>query len=60
MAQGDGGGFVVLDNSSKVYTLSRHITRNGMKNDIEKYIKYYNHTRMHTTLNDMSPMSMKV
>lgn len=33
-----------------------HLTRNSMQNDVEKYIKYYNHTRLYTTLNDVSPI----
>lgn len=27
-----------------------------MEIDVEKYIKYYNADRLHTTLNDMSPI----
>jgi len=27
-----------------------------MQIDVEKYIKYYNGERLHTTLNDMSPI----
>ena len=33
-----------------------HLTRNCMEIDVEKYIKYYNADRLHTTLNDMSPI----
>ncbi|MFU7508229.1 integrase core domain-containing protein, partial [Vibrio cholerae] len=29
-----------------------HLTRESMKTDAEKYIKYYNSVRLHTSLND--------
>jgi len=36
-----------------------HLTRNSMQIDVEKYIKYYNSERLHTTLNDMSPIEFE-
>jgi len=30
-----------------------------MQIDVEKYIKYYNGERLHTTLNDMSPIEFE-
>ncbi len=36
-----------------------HLTRNSMQIDVEKYIKYYNGERLHTTLNDMSPIEFE-
>ena len=32
-----------------------HLTRDGIINDVNKYIRYYNETRMHSTLNYVSP-----
>ncbi len=32
-----------------------HLTRDGIINDVNKYIRYYNGTRMHSTLNYVSP-----
>jgi putative transposase len=36
-----------------------HQSRNSMKIDVEKYIKYYIYERLHTTLNDMSPIKFE-
>ena len=36
-----------------------HLTRESMKNDVEKYIKYYISVRLHTSLNDMSPIEFE-
>ena len=36
-----------------------HPSRNSMQMDVEKYIKYYNAERLHTTLNDMSPIEFE-
>lgn len=36
-----------------------HLTRESMKTDVEKYIKYYNSVRLHTSLNDMSPIEFE-
>ncbi|WP_143327778.1 IS3 family transposase, partial [Colwellia chukchiensis] len=36
-----------------------HLTRESMKIDVEKYVKYYNSIRLHTTLNDMSPIEFE-
>ena len=33
-----------------------HLTRESMKMDVYKYIGYYNHDRLHTTLEDMAPV----
>ena len=33
-----------------------HLTRESMKQDVEEYIKYYNHERLHTTLDDLTPI----
>lgn len=30
-----------------------------MQDDAEQYIKYYNQTRMHTTLNDLTPIEFE-
>ena len=30
-----------------------------MKKDVEDYIQYYNGTRLHTTLNDLSPIEFE-
>jgi putative transposase len=32
-----------------------HLTRDGITNDVNKYIRYYNGTRMHSTLDYVSP-----
>ena len=34
-----------------------HLTRESMKLDVEEYIRYYNHERLHTTLGDLTPSS---
>ena len=34
-----------------------HLTRESMKVDVEEYIRYYNHERLHTTLGDLIPIS---
>ena len=34
-----------------------HLTRESMKLDVEEYIRYYNHERLHTTLGDLTPIS---
>jgi len=34
-----------------------HLTRDGMKMDIEEYIHYYNHERLHTTFGDLTPIN---
>jgi putative transposase len=34
-----------------------HLTRKMMKMDVEEYIHYYNHERLHTTLGDLTPIN---
>ena len=34
-----------------------HLTRESMKIDVQKYIRYYNHDRLHTTLEDLTPVA---
>jgi len=34
-----------------------HLTRESMKIDVEEYIRYYNHERLHTTLGDLTPIN---
>lgn len=34
-----------------------HLTRESMKVDVQKYIRYYNHERLHTTLGDLAPVA---
>ena len=34
-------------------------SRHSMQVDVEKYIKYYSYERLHTTLNDMSPIEFE-
>jgi len=34
-----------------------HLTREAMKIDVQKYIRYYNHERLHTTLGDIPPVA---
>jgi len=36
-----------------------HLTRDGMKKDVEGYIYYYNKIRLHTTLGDVSPIEFE-
>ncbi|PKF57476.1 IS3 family transposase, partial [Alteromonadales bacterium alter-6D02] len=31
--------------------------RQSMKHDVNEYIKYYNHERLHTTLGDKTPIN---
>ncbi|MDP2562984.1 IS3 family transposase [Psychrobium sp. 1_MG-2023] len=34
-----------------------YLTRQSMKHDVNEYIKYYNHERLHTTLGDKTPIN---
>lgn len=34
-----------------------HLNRESMKRDVEEYIRYYNHERLHTTLGDLTPIN---
>jgi hypothetical protein len=34
-----------------------HLTRVGMKMDVEEYIRYYNYERLHTTLGNLTPIN---
>ena len=34
-----------------------HLTRESMKIDVQKYIRYYNHERLHTTLGDLTTVA---
>lgn len=34
-----------------------HLTRESMKIDVQNYIRYYNHERLHTTLGDIPPVA---
>ncbi len=36
-----------------------HLTRETMKMDVEEYIRYYNHERLHTTLGDLTPINFE-
>ena len=36
-----------------------HLTRDGMKKDVEAYIRYYNGIRLHTTIGDVSPIEFE-
>jgi len=36
-----------------------HLTRDGMKKDVESYIRYYNGIRLHTTIGDVSPIEFE-
>jgi len=36
-----------------------HLTRESMKADVEEYIRYYNHKRLHTTLGDLTPINFE-
>lgn len=40
----------------KVY----HLTRQTMKEDVEQYIRYYNHERLHTANDDLSPVEFEM
>ena len=40
----------------KVY----HLTRQGMKQDVEAYIRYYNQDRLHTANDDLSPVEYEL
>ena len=40
----------------KVY----HLTRQTMKQDVEQYIRYYNHERLHTANDDLSPVEFEM
>ncbi len=37
-----------------------HLTRGGMINDVNKYIRYYNSTRLHATLGYVSPNAFEI
>ncbi|PKH03968.1 hypothetical protein CXF72_03480 [Psychromonas sp. MB-3u-54] len=34
-----------------------HLTPKMMKMNVEEYIRYYNHERLHTTLGDLTPIN---
>lgn len=34
-----------------------HMTRESMKQDVDAYIRYYNHERLHTTLGNLTPIN---
>ncbi len=34
-----------------------HLTRETMKMDVDEYIRYYNHERLHTTLGNSTPIN---
>jgi len=36
-----------------------HLTRQGMKEDVEAYITYYNQIRLHTSNGDCSPIEFE-
>lgn len=36
-----------------------YLTRDGMKKDVEAYIRYYNGVRLHTTIGDISPIEFE-
>jgi putative transposase len=38
----------------------QHLTREGMKKDVQQYIKYYNHDRLHTSNGDISPVNFEL
>ena len=40
----------------KVY----HLTRQGMKQDVEHYIRYYNQQRLHSANSDLSPVEFEL
>ena len=37
-----------------------HFERQGMKSDVDDYIRYYNHRRLHSSLGDMSPVEYEL
>ncbi len=37
-----------------------HLTRETMKKDVEDYIRYYNHDRLHTANGDLSPVKFEM
>ena len=37
-----------------------HLTRQGMKQDVEAYIRYYNQDRLHTANDDLSPVEYEL
>lgn len=37
-----------------------HLTREGMKRDVEEYLRYYNLERLHTTLGDLAPINYEI
>lgn len=37
-----------------------HIERQSMKSDVDVYIRYYNHRRLHSTLGDMTPVEYEL
>jgi len=40
----------------KVY----HLSRQTMKQDVEHYIRYYNHDRLHSANEDLSPVEFEM
>ncbi|WP_080963567.1 integrase core domain-containing protein [Piscirickettsia salmonis] len=36
-----------------------HLTRDTMKEDVEAYIRYYNHDRLHTANGNLSPINFE-
>ena len=36
-----------------------HLTRERMKKDVEDYIRYYNGIKLHTALNELSPIEFE-
>jgi len=37
-----------------------HLTRQGMKQDVEQYSRYYNHERLHSANGDVSPVEFEM
>jgi len=37
-----------------------HLTREAMKQDVQHYIRYYNHTRLHSANGDLSPIDFEM
>lgn len=37
-----------------------HLTRDGMANDVKKYMQYYNYDRLHTSNGNMSPVKFEM